>query len=162
MPSETLPGAASFGHPQRLTQAQRNKRERAKRHAALLQQQSGAKELTKQLGKLGQIAKEVGDQLSEQELRNARRAVQRSEDELKPQRLGKHKFTEVPLATLVPFTDELRGSLRTAIPKGSLLQDRLKSLEKRNVVEPRMKLGKRRRYVLRQYTTKAGKRDDAG
>lgn len=66
----------------------------------------------------------------------------------------------MPLATVVPFTDELNGSLRQAVPKGNIMLDRLKSLEKRNVIEPRVKRGKQRRYVLRQYNTKAGKLDD--
>lgn len=151
----------------------------------MLKSQSNAKKLEKQLGQIGQIVKEVGEKLSEQEIRNARKAVmmlshrearviipqfthaacafpqaERSEAELKPQRLGKHKYTDVPLSNVVPLTDELRGSLRTAVPKGSLLLDRQKSLEKRNVLEPREKLGKRRRYVLRQYKKKSTRLDD--
>jgi DNA-binding HxlR family transcriptional regulator len=59
---------------------------------------------------------------------------------------------------------ELKGSMRAAKLKGSLLTDRLRSLQKRNIVEVRSTTAahpsKRRRYQLKTYTTKAGKIDE--
>ena len=53
--------------------------------------------------------------------------------------------------------------MRAAKLKGSLLSDRMRSLEKRNIIEVRSTTAtfksKQRRYQLKQYTTKAGKID---
>ena len=146
---------------ERLTQAKRNKRERAKQAAKRQQKEKDAKEKLKQLDQLQQISKEVEVMSSEQLLRQEKRAAARIVAQTKPLRLGKHKFQEASLVMEVPLTEELKGSLRAARPKGNLLGDRLKSLQKRNVIEPRKRLGKRRRYRLKEYTTQAGKEASA-
>ena len=54
-----------------------------------------------------------------------------------PAILGEAKFEEqeIPLK----LSDELTGNLRSLKPEGNLLEDRFKSLQKRNVFEPRTK-----------------------
>eukprot|EP01050_Picozoa_sp_SAG11_P013918 SAG11_NODE_1663_length_4496_cov_2.612236_2_plen_65_part_00 len=60
----------------------------------------------------------------------------------------------------MPLTEELDGSLRTVRQKGSLLADRLRSLQRRNVVEPTVPDARLpRRYRLGTYTTEAGRLD---
>ena len=61
------------------------------------------------------------------------------------------------------MVQELKGSMRAAKIKGSLLTDRIRSLQKRNIIEVRSTTAehksKRRRYQLKTYNTKAGKID---
>ena len=68
----------------------------------------------------------------------------------KPKQLSKHAFEEPELD--LKLTEELTGSLRSLKPEGSLLADRFKSLQKRNLIETRVKAkivknGKKRKRV---------------
>ncbi|ELT97368.1 hypothetical protein CAPTEDRAFT_89666 [Capitella teleta] len=65
-----------------------------------------------------------------------------------PKRLGPHKFKDPDLE--VKLSDEIEGSLRKLKPEGSLLDDRLKSFQKRNIIEPRKKAKSKRRYALKK------------
>jgi len=40
---------------------------------------------------------------------------------------------------VLKLSDELEGSLRLLKPEGHILEDRFKSLQKRNIIEPRVK-----------------------
>jgi nucleolar protein 53 len=84
---------------------------------------------------------------------------QRARRAVEPQRLGPQKYQEKVLAVDLPLTEELQGSMRSAKVKGSLLHDRMQSFEKRNLLEPRKAVAKRRRYRLKSYITKNGKLD---
>ena len=72
-----------------------------------------------------------------------------------PAKLSKHKYEEPE--TELKLSDELAGSLRGLKPEGNLLADRFKSLQKRNVIETRVKAKivknpkKRKRLEKRNY-----------
>lgn len=67
--------AAKAVKRERLTQAKRNKRERAKVKAREAKNAKAKAEVDKQLGQLGQISKEVDSQLSEEDIRAKRNEV---------------------------------------------------------------------------------------
>ena len=50
----------------------------------------------------------------------------------------------------IQLKEEMTDSLRRLKPEGNLFQDRFKSLEKRNLIEPRVPVRKRRRYKLKE------------
>ncbi|XP_043918730.1 ribosome biogenesis protein NOP53 [Protopterus annectens] len=67
--------------------------------------------------------------------RKKKRMEKRESDATKPKRLGRLKYQE--LDPDVQLSTELSGCLRTLKPEGSILRDRFKSLQKRNLIEPR-------------------------
>ena len=145
----------------KLTVAQRNKQAKQVAHQKLVIEQRKAKKAAQDLNRIDAIEREVeqvGEEREEKFQENERKRKERLESTM---RLGPHLYQEEILATTVPLTDELKGSMRAAKLKGSLLSDRMRSLEKRNIIEVRSTTAafksKQRRYQLKQYTTKAGK-----
>lgn len=71
-----------------------------------------------------------------------KRKLRKSEDLKKTKKLGPIKYSE-PLPEF-QRPHELRKNLRTLKTEGSILTDRFYSLQKRNIIEPRLRV----RYVL--------------
>merc|ERR1712020_499905 len=71
------------------------------------------------------------------EFRQQVKEVKKKEKRLLPATLSGTKFeeNEIPLK----LADELTGNLRSLKPEGNLLEDRFKSLQKRNILETRTK-----------------------
>ncbi|KAM9359770.1 ribosome biogenesis protein NOP53 [Symphorus nematophorus] len=84
-----------------------------------------------------------------QKLRKAKQDAQKAQ----PRRLGKLKFKAQDLE--VQLSDELAGSLRQLKPEGSVLKDRFKSLQKRNLIEPRERAKFKRRHKLKYVEKRA-------
>ncbi|XP_071351767.1 ribosome biogenesis protein NOP53 isoform X2 [Trachinotus anak] len=84
-----------------------------------------------------------------QKLRKAKQEAQKSQ----PRRLGRLKFKPQDLE--VQLSDELAGSLRRLKPEGSVLKDRFKSLQKRNLIEPRERAKFKRRHKLKYVEKRA-------
>nr|XP_061781338.1 ribosome biogenesis protein NOP53-like [Nerophis lumbriciformis] len=84
-----------------------------------------------------------------QKLRKANMEAQKAQ----PRRLGKLKFQPQDLE--VKLSDELASTLRQLKPEGSIVQDRFKSLQKRNLIEPRERAKFTRRYKLKYVEKRA-------
>ncbi|NXV84263.1 NOP53 protein, partial [Atlantisia rogersi] len=84
--------------------------------------------------------------------RQARLAKRRLKDAM-PRRLGRLRYEDPYLE--VQLSDELPDSLRTLKPEGSVLHDRFKSLQKRNLIEPRERAKFKRRYRLKYVEKRA-------
>lgn len=63
-----------------------------------------------------------------------------------PRKIGPHKFQ--PQALAIKLSHELGDSFRELQSEGNLFEDRYKSLQKRNIIEPRVLQKKSRRYKL--------------
>lgn len=72
-----------------------------------------------------------------QEKRDKLRAIKEKE----PKQLSKRKFE--PLDLEFNLGEELNGNLRGIKPEGSILEDRYKSFQRRNIIEPTV----RQRYA---------------
>ncbi|XP_076315127.1 ribosome biogenesis protein NOP53-like [Tachypleus tridentatus] len=66
----------------------------------------------------------------------------------RPLRLGKYKFKEQDLE--LNLTEELTGNLRSVKVDGNILEDRYKSFQKRNIIEPRVRQKMKRKYKLKK------------
>ncbi|KAK2846902.1 hypothetical protein Q5P01_009901 [Channa striata] len=86
---------------------------------------------------------------AKQKLRKAKQEAQKAQ----PRRLGRLKFQ--PQDMEVQLSDELAGSLRQLKPEGSVLKDRFKSLQKRNLIEPRERAKFKRRHKLKYVEKRA-------
>jgi len=89
--------------------------------------------------------------LKERERQEAIEAKQQlqAQKQLRTARLGKQKFQAEEKSSLIATT--IASSLRSAKPTMNLLEDRFKSLQQRNVIEPRERAKKHRRYALKVF-----------
>nr|CAG4646308.1 EOG090X07H9 [Macrothrix elegans] len=71
----------------------------------------------------------------------------------KPAALGPHKYEAPPME--VNFSDEITGNLRSIKADGNILIDRYKSLQRRNIIEPRLRHIAQRRYKLKVFKRKS-------
>ncbi|XP_070685209.1 ribosome biogenesis protein NOP53 isoform X2 [Pempheris klunzingeri] len=85
--------------------------------------------------------------------RQKQRKAKQEAEKAQPRRLGKLKFQAQDLE--VQLSDELAGSLRQLKPEGSVLKDRFKSLQKRNLIEPRERAKFKRRHKLKYVEKRA-------
>jgi nucleolar protein 53 len=140
-----------------------NKKSKAKRRRELLEKQKMAnKKLSKNLKskaneifKLRNIKKEIEKKEKESVEKQKRRSQRIIEKMYKPNKLSQYSY-EAPDIEL-NFTEELTGSLRTIKTDGNLLEDRFKSLQRRNLIETRTKQSFKRKYKLKQIPKKSCK-----
>lgn len=105
--------------------------------------------------------KTIKRQLDEHEERIRQRANIRAERHIasmyKPKKLSRHRFVETDLPLNLP--NELPDSLRKVKVEGSLLEERFKSLQKRNIIETRVPQTIKRKFKLKK-EVKRRHRDD--
>lgn len=96
--------------------------------------------------------KTIKKELNEREKRLAERAKKREQKHIeslyKPKRLTRHRFEEADIELNLP--NEISGSLRKTKVEGNLLVDRFKSLQKRNIIETRVRQVRKRKYKLKK------------
>lgn len=68
---------------------------------------------------------------------------------IEPHRLSKFAFEEEEIDIAMP--EDISGNLRNLKPEGSLLKDRFKSLQKRNILPTSKDLGLRKRREVKRY-----------
>lgn len=96
------------------------------------------------------LTKEVAADAEAASARLARRASSRAHRSAAgPSRLGKRRFVAEPIA--VQLSEEVTGCLRRLAPVPTLLRDRYKSLQRRELVEPRAPAAYKRSRSYLQY-----------
>mmetsp|Transcript_7788 Transcript_7788/g.30830 ORF Transcript_7788/g.30830 Transcript_7788/m.30830 type:complete len:470 (-) Transcript_7788:2251-3660(-) len=125
----------------KMSKAQKNKQRRRKQQQADEETNKRAKRQRRDLSSLNELALQISKEEEVKRERLARRNVTRQERILKaPSRLGKYTYQSEPAPVLL--TEELTGSLRTVAGTHTLIRERLKSLQRRALVEPRRKVDK--------------------
>ena len=125
----------------KMTKAQRNKQLRRKEQEAEEEANRLAKRQRRDLSNLKQLDATLKAQEAAAADKLERRRVAREERRAQaPTRLGKHLFEPEPAPVLL--TEEVTGSYRQLAGCHTLLRDRLKSLQRRELVEPRKKAEK--------------------
>ena len=124
----------------KFSKTKRNKLKRRAEAEAQEEANRKAKQLRRDLSNLKALKSDIAAEEAERDARLARRrAVREERRQAQPARLGKLRHKEELVA--VRFADELDGgSLRTLKGGASLLRDRLKSYERREIIEPRRKV----------------------
>ncbi|KAJ8403781.1 hypothetical protein AAFF_G00346490 [Aldrovandia affinis] len=142
-------------HREKKTERQR-KREKAEKEKEqrrrVLQSLTGRRQ---QLFQLRSIRAELKTREQRTKQRQAQRRARQEAQKTMPRRLGKLKFQAPDLE--VQLSDEIPGSLRSLRPEGSILKDRFKSLQKRNLIEPRERAKFKRRHKLKYVEKRAFK-----
>lgn len=129
------------------TKSQRRREAREKAEKIEKETEKKLKMKENQIFKIKSIKKELG----EREKRLAERAKRRDEKYVQslyqPKRLSRFRFEEAPIE--VNLTNEISGNLRSTKVEGNLLLDRFKSFQKRNLIEPRVRQLRKRKYKLK-------------
>jgi len=132
------------------TKAERNKEKRKFAKFKEERENKTKKVFRKELEKLPEIIQNVESELTEREKQQAEKAIAAEEKANLPlKKIGKYPVKKLPID--VQLQEELSESLRTLKPEGNLFRDRMASLEERNIIEPRVKVKKKRKYKLREF-----------
>ncbi|KAI1894063.1 hypothetical protein AGOR_G00130130 [Albula goreensis] len=142
------------------TQGKKTERQRKREKAEKEKEQQRRTEqaLTsrkQQLFQLRSIRSELKKREQRTKLRQAQRLARKEAQKTQPRRLGRLRFQAPDLE--VQLSDEIPGSLRTLKAKGSILKDRFKSLQKRNLIEPRERAKFKRKHKLKYVEKRAFK-----
>uniref|UniRef100_A0A023GK46 Ribosome biogenesis protein NOP53 n=1 Tax=Amblyomma triste TaxID=251400 RepID=A0A023GK46_AMBTT len=130
---DVLPAASS--HPAPKTRQQRRRAAEQKRLRREAQERKKARALANEVYRIRTFKAELRRQAEASEARQARRR-QREVDKLYgARRLSAYRYEEPELP--LKLSDELRESLRELRPEVNVLEDRYKSLQRRNVIETR-------------------------
>ncbi|KAF5797388.1 putative ribosome biogenesis protein Nop53/GLTSCR2 [Helianthus annuus] len=126
----------------RVTRVQLNKRARNKEKLKMEAEAKKIKDFSKDLDSLPDIIDEIGREDEEKKNRHLR-CVTAKQERLKscPPRLGRHKFEPAPVQVLL--SEEITGSLRKLKACCTLARDRYKSFEKRGIIVPTAKSGRK-------------------
>lgn len=126
----------------RVTRVELNKRARRKELQRKEAEAKKAKELSKDIDSLPDILQEIAKDDEERQKKHLRKVIAKQE-RLKacPPRLGKYKFLPAPPQVLL--SEELTGSIRKLKGCAMLARDRFKSLEKRGLIPPSAKSGRK-------------------
>ncbi|XP_005101730.1 ribosome biogenesis protein NOP53 [Aplysia californica] len=90
-----------------------------------------------------------------QQQRAAKKQVLKEQMKFRTKRLGKIKYEEPDLD--LKLSTELVGSLREVLPEGHVISDVYKSLQRRNMTEPRVRQKNKRKYKPKVFEKKGHK-----
>ncbi|KAG6926278.1 glioma tumor suppressor candidate region protein 2 [Chelydra serpentina] len=149
------PGAPPLLAPlrEKKTEQQRRREKEAKCLEARRLGEKAARCRRQELFQLRSIRLQVKRREAELLRRRRARLAKRRAEATKPRRLGRLKYEDPDLE--VQLSTELAESLRTLKPEGSVLRDRFKSLQKRNLIEPRERAKFKRKYRLKYVEKRA-------
>ncbi|KAM6032752.1 LOW QUALITY PROTEIN: ribosome biogenesis protein NOP53 [Theristicus caerulescens] len=152
-PAEPPDAPKTAPRREKKTEQQRRREKEARALAARQRREKAARCRRQELFRLRQLRRQVkGWEAELLRRRQARLAKRRAKDAL-PRRLGRLRYEEP--GPEVQLSDELAESLRRLKPEGSVLRDRFKSLQKRNLIEPRERAKFKRRYRLKYVEKRA-------
>lgn len=144
-------GAITLSAKKTERQRKREKAEKIKEQQRLADRQQT--DQRQQLFQLRSIKSSIRQQEAKTKARQLNRKAKQEAQKAQPRRLGKLKFQAQDME--VQLSDELAGSLRRLKPEGSVLKDRFKSLQKRNLIEPRERAKFKRRHKLKYVEKRA-------
>eukprot|EP01087_Luapelamoeba_hula_P021333 TRINITY_DN742_c0_g2_i2.p1 TRINITY_DN742_c0_g2~~TRINITY_DN742_c0_g2_i2.p1 ORF type:complete len:474 (+),score=153.06 TRINITY_DN742_c0_g2_i2:1357-2778(+) len=144
------------------TKIDKTTRNKQKRHLRQLRKKTAKEKLKAQRRKIAMIGKLINQIEAEQKQKESalRRKKKRQQimERIGTKRLGPHKFEEAPRHVLP--SAELPGSLRRVMPANMLLFERMQSLQKRNMIEPRKHHEQRPVYGKKLYERRSMRMDD--
>ncbi len=137
------------------TIAQRNKEKLKKEKAKKLNEKKKEMSRKKELFRIKAVKKEVRGVLSDWDMKKRKKMELQKQNSKRTKVLSKYKFESPDLE--IKLSDELEGTLLKLKPEGNLLNDRFKSLQKRNIIEPRKRAKIVRKYKRKEFEKKSHK-----
>ncbi|XP_069738357.1 ribosome biogenesis protein NOP53 [Phaenicophaeus curvirostris] len=152
-PAEPEAPRPSAPRREKKTEQQRRREKEARELAARQRLAKAARCRRQELFRLRALRRQVTRWEAELRRRRQARLAKRKAKDALPRRLGRLKY-EAPTLD-VQLSDELADSLRTLKPEGSVLRDRFKSFQRRNLMEPRERAKFKRRYRVKYVEKRA-------
>ncbi|KAG2237690.1 ribosome biogenesis protein Nop53/GLTSCR2 [Thamnidium elegans] len=144
---------------ERKTRAQRHKSHRLATEELEKKQKLQERAIRQQIDILRQIEEELKIKNEELKINAEKRGERQAEEEKKGlKKLGKYTVPELPVD--VQLTDELCETLRQLKPEGNMFRERFHSIQKRNIIEPRIPVIPSRKYKLKEYERRGYKNFD--
>jgi nucleolar protein 53 len=126
----------------RVTRVKLNRRARHKEQLKIEAESKKLKKFSKEFDSIPDIIQEIAKEDEEKQKRHIRRNISKQERlKIRPPRFGRHKFQAAPAQVLL--SEEITGSLRKLKGCCTLARDRFKSLEKRGLIVPTAKSGRK-------------------
>ncbi|KAM7504522.1 hypothetical protein LguiB_003426 [Lonicera macranthoides] len=126
----------------RVTRVEQNRRARHKERLKVKAESEKVENLSKEIDSIPDLIQEIAKEDEEKQKRHMRRTVAKQERlKSRPPRFGRHKFEPAPAQVLL--SEEITGSLRKLKGCCTLARDRFKSLEKRGLIVPTAKSGRK-------------------
>ncbi|UJR09151.1 hypothetical protein I4U23_013399 [Adineta vaga] len=133
--------SVSVGKPVTIetkTVQQRNKEKLQKKKEASIKAAKEKRIRDTQLFRIKSIRKEVDKEAQEHQQELKKREVEyENHEKYGTKKFGRYRFEEADLD--LNLSDDITGNLRTMKAEGNLLHDRFKSLQKRNIIETRIR-----------------------
>ncbi|KAG9478189.1 hypothetical protein GDO78_013280 [Eleutherodactylus coqui] len=145
----------SLHQRERKTERQRKKEKEAKILRAGQEAERRERLRRQSLFQLKSIQASLKSRQDELLRRKKLREEKRKAEALQPKRLGRLKYQEPDLDVLL--SEELTESLRKLKPEGSVIKDRFKSFQKRNLIEPRERAKFKRKLKVKYVEKRAFK-----
>jgi len=135
----------------------KTEKQRRKEKEAELKKQTAMKEKKEKIRKqeifrLKSVKREVRKRMLDLDAKSAERQVKKELTKNRTKKLGRIKFVEPTIA--VKLSEELEGSLRLLKPEGHVLEDQFKSLQRRNIIEPRLRAKHVQKYRPKAFEKK--------
>jgi len=108
-----------------------------------------------EVSRLKSIKKELNKNVKTTEERQEKKKAADEEKKLGPVRLSNYKYE--PQEIEIKLSDELTGNLRNLKQEGSLLEDRFKSMQRRNMIEVRVKQKTVRKHKRKTFEKRSHK-----
>lgn len=132
------------------TRTERNKERKAKELQEIKEFEKQERKLIKDINRIHELNKQVEDDIKKQEMKTLKKQTIENMKDLTKRRMRLGRYHYKPLLQEIKLTEELTDSLRRLVPEGSVVRDRFNSLQKRNLIETRKRVGKqKRRYKLK-------------
>ncbi|XP_069500472.1 ribosome biogenesis protein NOP53 [Ambystoma mexicanum] len=138
---------------EKKTERQRKREKHEKALVARRQAEKALRLKKQEVFKLRSIRSEMKQREDLLSKRKEKRIAKYKAEAMQPKRLGKLKYEDPD--TDVQLSEELAGSLRTLKPEGSVLKDRFKSMQKRNLIEPRERAKFKRKHKVKYVEKRA-------
>ncbi|XP_061222850.1 ribosome biogenesis protein NOP53 [Neopsephotus bourkii] len=151
--AEAEPREAPRAQKGKKTEQQRRREKEARALAQRQRREAAARSARQELFRLRALRRQVARWEAELRRRRALRAAARAAGKARPRRVGRLRYQEPALD--VQLSHELPESLRVLKPEGSILRDRFKSFQKRNMIEPRERAKFKRKYRLKYVEKRA-------
>ncbi|XP_033928030.1 ribosome biogenesis protein NOP53 [Melopsittacus undulatus] len=150
---EVEPREAPKGSKGKKTEQQRRREKEARALAQQQRREAAARRARQELFRLRALRRHVTRAEAELRRRRALRAAARAAERSRPRRVGRLRYQAPALD--VQLSHEIPECLRGLKPEGSILRDRFKSFQKRNMIEPRERAKFKRRYRLKYVEKRA-------
>eukprot|EP00455_Lapot_gusevi_P047406 TRINITY_DN63_c0_g1_i1.p1 TRINITY_DN63_c0_g1~~TRINITY_DN63_c0_g1_i1.p1 ORF type:complete len:214 (-),score=72.61 TRINITY_DN63_c0_g1_i1:55-696(-) len=137
----------------RVTKTEKNKRQRLHALKRAEKAKANEKQILRDIAHIEEAVQEVQKEEESQQQKLARIQELKTTNPNKRPKFGKHQYQ--PLFPEVPFSNELKGSLRLIKPSKNVVMEQFKNFERRNMIEPIKKTKTRqRKYKLKTYVRK--------